>query len=189
MSADIFNHHKCGEGCCRHLVGRGRDITNHPTMPRTPLLQQRILWSKCEQCQAGETLDMISNHKVMLSFEVDSMLYSPNSGRLYQPPHLPTLRAKFRFHKNKLFQKLFLAPSKPSLLSSLVQVRGSFSWFPLLWMLTEGLQRPHKGCCKHRPAVCQNQRRDRKQKGAFWTERNLQSPQTEPKCNSHLPQL
>ena len=29
-----------GEGCQRHLVGRGRDVAEHPTMHRTPFPQQ-----------------------------------------------------------------------------------------------------------------------------------------------------
>lgn len=45
------------------------------------------------------------------------------------------------------------------------------------------------GWLQHRPALCQHLWRDRKQKGTHLTGRHLQSPQTEPTCESHLPQL
>ena len=62
-----------------------KNSANHPTVHRTASHNKELSGPKHQQCQGRETLGSISNHKVTLSFEVNIMMYSPNSGRFYQP--------------------------------------------------------------------------------------------------------
>lgn len=101
-------------------------------------------------------------------------------------PHLWQISA---WHKNKLLLRHFLSYQQTELNTFTGWVRGIFSQLPFLSILTWGLQRCQQSSCKHRPAVCQYLWRDGKQNGAHLPGRNLQSPQTKPMGDSHLPQL
>lgn len=36
VPGDIFDGHNCEVGCCEHVMCRGQDAVEHPTMHRTP---------------------------------------------------------------------------------------------------------------------------------------------------------
>ena len=87
-----------------------KNSANHPTVHRTASHNKELSGPKHQQCQGRETLGSISNHKVTLSFEVNIMMYSPNSGRFYQP-HSWRISGNIRIN---YFWSTSLAPSKPS---------------------------------------------------------------------------
>lgn len=105
-SSGVWGGAASATSCSWQLVGRGQGCCKH----RTASHNKEFSGPKHQQCQGGETLGLISNHKVTLSFEVNIMMFSPNSGRFYQP-HSWRISGNIRIN---YFWSTSWAPSKPS---------------------------------------------------------------------------